>query len=537
MNSLMKYLMLICCLFVCSGSMLAAEAVDLQEWQIRGRSETLLEWQDVSGNSGSSIDEGTTWRQELSLALQKKVENGTIGLDLRGRATNNEQVDNRDARLMYLHGYLRTEKLHLELGDVAGSYNPMVLSTSVKGAKVAYRTGSRDSGWDFSLIGGIQKPSWEQAYDSSADESVDRYVTGVDATWKHAPAQSIGASVSYVKDDSATVRSGDTLTTNPTEAKTAGVEWNWRFNRYLSLRGESAFTRSDEDTTDNNGADDAGAIRIKLYTKPIPRALRVNFLYERLEPEFKPIIASASADRERFENDTEWMINRELKVRLTLKHSHDNLDGQLSDTLTTRDAVLYFTYRPNWMKRGDLGLRMQGKRSTGRGSDQNMQIFEADFTNRPKSGWRYGAGVIYTLIDDNAASAEDQKISTLRGTLGWKKRLTDDHMVRVTVRLDGNYIDKNSGDQTALGGRLDLGYDAGNLWSMDLFASTKNNGNDATADTQYINYQFRTDYHPGSDRSKSIRFSAERREYESDDSTTDQDYQEHLVKLSYLFTF
>jgi|GEM_PF-2951899 len=537
MNSLMKYLMLICCLFVCSGSMLAAEAVDIQEWQIRGRSETLLEWQDVSGNSGSSIDEGTTWRQELSLALQKKVENGTIGLDLRGRATNNEQVDNRDARLMYLHGYLRTEKLHLELGDVAGSYNPMVLSTSVKGAKVAYRTGSRDSGWDFSLIGGIQKPSWEQAYDSSADESVDRYVTGVDATWKHAPAQSIGASVSYVKDDSATVRSGDTLTTNPTEAKTAGVEWNWRFNRYLSLRGESAFTRSDEDTTDNNGADDAGAIRIKLYTKPIPRALRVNFLYERLEPEFKPIIASASADRERFENDTEWMINRELKVRLTLKHSHDNLDGQLSDTLTTRDAVLYFTYRPNWMKRGDLGLRMQGKRSTGRGSDQNMQIFEADFTNRPKSGWRYGAGVIYTLIDDNAASAEDQKISTLRGTLGWKKRLTEDHMVRVTVRLDGNYIDKNSGDQTALGGRLDLGYDAGNLWSMDLFASTKNNGNDATADTQYINYQFRTDYHPGSDRSKSIRFSAERREYESDDSTTDQDYQEHLVKLSYLFTF
>jgi hypothetical protein len=205
--------------------------------------------------------------------------------------------------------------------------------------------------------------------------------------------------------------------------------------------------------------------------------------------------------------------------------------------LTTRDAVLYLTYRPDWMKRGDLGLRMQGKRSSGRGSDQNIQIIEADFTNRPKSGWSYGAGVIYTLIDDNASGSEDQQISTLRGTLGWKKRLADDHMVRFTFSLDSNYIDKNSGDQTSFGGRLDFGYDAGNLWSMDLFASTKNSENDATTDTQYITYQFRTDYHPGSDRSKSIRLSAERREYDSDDSTSDQDYQEHLAKLAYLYSF
>ena len=515
----------------------AAPAEDAQDWQIRGRSETLLEWQDVSGNSGSSLNEGTTWRQELSVSLQKQIEKGQIGLDLRGRATNNDQVDNRDARLMYLHGYLRTEKWYLELGDVAGSYNPMVLSTSARGVKVDYRSGSLDAGWDFSLIGGIQKPSWEETYESSTDESVDRYVAGVSSTWKHAPAKSVGAAVSFVKDDSATVSSGDTLATDSAEAKTAGVEWNWRFNRYLTFKGETAFTHTDANTKDNLGSDAAGAIRIKVYTKPIPRSLRMNFLYERLDTDFKPIIASASADRERFENDTEWMISREFKARLSLKHSQDNLDGALGDTLITRDAVLYLTYRPDWMKRGDFGLRMQGKRSTGRGSNQNMQILQADFTNRPKGGWRYGAGLIYTFIDDNAAGAEDQQIKTLRGTLGWKKSLADDHMVRATFTLDGNFTNKDSGDQFGLGGRIDLGYDAGNLWSMDLFASTKNNENDVAADTQYITYQFRTDYHPGSDRSRSIRLSAERREYDSDDATTDQDYQEHLIKLAYLFSF
>ncbi len=536
MITFMKYfvVMFVCHVVVFSGALFAA---DDQSWQIRGRSETLLEWQDVSGNSGSSLDEGTAWRQELSVSLQKKVEMGQLGLDLRGRATNNEQVDSRHARLMYLRGFYKTDALHLEVGDVAASFNPMVLSTNARGAKAAYRVGDRDKGWKFGLIGGLQKPSWEQFYNSSQDESVDRYIAGGDVTWNYAPAQSFGASVSYIKDDSATLEAGDTLTTDAAEAKTAGVEWDWRFNRYVSLRGEAAFSQSDVNTSDRLDDDDAGAIRIKVYTKPIPRALRLNFLYERFDTDFKPVIASATADRERFENDTEWMVNREFKARLTLKHSRDNLDGTLGDTLVTRDAVLYLTYRPDWMKRGDLGLRMQGKRSSGRGSDQNMHIIEADFTNRPKSGWRYGAGVTYTLIDDDASGAEDQNISTLRGTVGWKKRLADDHMVRVTVTLDGNYIDRDSGDQTALGGRVDLGYDAGNLWSMDLFASTKNSDNDITADSQYITYQFRTDYHPGEDRSKSIRLSAERREYDSDATAPDQDYEEHLVKLAYLFTF
>jgi hypothetical protein len=72
---------------------------------------------------------------------------------------------------------------------------------------------------------------------------------------------------------------------------------------------------------------------------------------------------------------------------------------------------------------------------------------------------------------------------------------------------------------------------------VDLFSSTKFNNNEDAADTQYITYQLRADYHPGGDRAKAIRLSAERREYDSDDAAADQDYQEHLVKLAYLFSF
>jgi len=106
----------------------------------------------------------------------------------------------------------------------------------------------------------------------------------------------------------------------------------------------------------------------------------------------------------------------------------------------------------------------------------------------------------------------------------------------VTLQLDGNFVNRDSGDRESLGGRLDFGYESGNLWSTDLSAGTKTSLSDTTPDNSYINYQFRANYHPGADRSKAIRLTAERREYDSDDINS-PDYQEHIVKLAYLFSF
>jgi len=537
MNYKIKYLALLmfCSVFFAPNLILAANGSD-KSWHLRGSSETAVEWNDTSGRSGNMVDEGTYWREELSLGLSKTLEKGRIGLDFRGRATNDEQLDPRDGRLMYLHGYLDWKQFKLEIGDVASSFNPLVFSAGLRGGKVAYSIGEYDKGWDITFLGGVQKASWEEVYDYKSDKSIDRYVTGFNTTWKHAPAQKIATSFSWVKDDKDSSGSGG-ITADPVEAKTVGVDWNWRFNRYISLRGETAYTDTDSDTDDTEGSNDDGAIRIKLSTKPIPRAVRSRFFYERLGSDFRPIIASAAADRERFENDTEWMINRQLKLRLTLKHSRDNLDGKLSGTLTAKDGVFYIAYRPDWLKRSDFGLRTQLKHSNGRGTDQNLFIGALDFNFRPKSGWRYGVSWIYTDIADGAISAEDQQINTLRGTLGWKKRLSNNHLVRATVQLNGNFINRDSGDRQSLGSRLDLGYEAGNLWSTDLAASTKNSEADGVnADNTFVSYQFRANYHPGADRSKAIRLAVERRDYAFDDPTSD-DYQEHIAKLSYLFSF
>ncbi len=510
---------------------LADETSGGQSWQIHGNSETIFGWHDVVGKSDGNLYEGTTGRQELSLHLSKQLTKGRTGLDLRGRATNDEQVDTSKAKLLLIHGYWQQDRINFEFGDVAGSYNPLVLSASVKGVKLNYRTGTRDHGMDYTFIGGLQKASWEELYDSRKDTSVDRYIGGLNGVWTHAPAQSIGATFSVIKDDSTT-----TDGTDPAKATTGGMDWKWRFNRYVSFKGETAYTHTDLNSEDNESADNAWGVRMRLLTKPLPRSVRSNFSYERLDPDYKPVVASASSDRERFENDTEWMINRQFRLRTTLKYSHDNLDNQLVDTLTTREGVLYLTYRPDWLKRSDLGLRAQFKTDNGRGSDKYMQVDEINFNFRPKSGWRYGVSYIFTNINDDSTSGEDQQINTLRGTIGWKKRFSEDRMIRTTVQLDGHLINRDSGDQQSYGGRIDFGYDAGNLWSTDLSAGTKNSYNDSSPDNTYVNYQFRANYHPGEDRSKAIRLTAERREYDSDDINS-PDYQEHIVKLSYLFAF
>lgn len=506
-------------------------------WRINGRSETSVEWKDSTGPS--TLDEGTSFRQELSVGLSRNHEGKSMGLHLRGRATNDDQVDDQDARLLYLNGYYRSEKTAVEFGDVAASFNPMVLSTALKGAKMEYRSGTSTEGWEASAIGGIVKASWDNIYGDDDTDSVDRYVTGVQATGNFGSGKrlAVAASSSSDKKNDGLSDPDNAINMPPAEALTGGILWDWRFNRYLATRGETAVTRSDTNTSDNLSGKTAGAVKLKLMTKPLPKSLRLDLNYERIDPDFNPVVASANNDTERYEVDTTWMPGREVKVRLTLKESRDNLDHTLAGTQTVDDGVLDFSWRPDWLKRGELGLRNQYKTTEGRGSDQRLSIAEINASLRPSTGWKYGLAYLFTDIDQRTVGVttdEDQKLHTLRTTLGWTKPLADDHQFRSNARIDANFIDRATGDQTGLGGKVDLGYDAGKFWSMDLSAQTRQTYRDAAEDNEYYAYEVRGNYHPGGDRSKAVRLTAARRDFDSagGESTT-----EHVAKLSYLFSF
>ncbi|GAB6097244.1 hypothetical protein JCM14469_34980 [Desulfatiferula olefinivorans] len=495
-------------------------------WRIRGRSETIVEWKDDSAN-----DNDTTWRQELSLGIGKNENNVSMGLDIRGRATNNETVDERDARLLYFQGYYKSAQNQAELGDVAASFNPLVISASLKGTKLSHQSGDTETGWNAGLIGGIQKASWSDLFNESDTEPYDRYIIGANTERFFGTGRQLSFSTAFIK-DADYKDSGDPLAVSagPAEALTLGTSWDWRFNRYLKTRGEAALTRCDDNTDDSGSHDNAGAVRLKLLTAPNPKYLKSDFYYERIDTDFTPFTASAAADREKFENDSTLMISRKARIRLSLKHSRDNLDGSLGGTQTVKDGVTELTLRPDWLKRGDCSLRQQLKHTDGRGTDQSLAISQIDFSIRPKSGWKYGLGFIYTDIDDDTAGMEDQEILTLRNTLGWTRTFANDHQFRSTLRIDTNNIRRDSGDQNTLGGKIDLGYDAGAFWSADLSATTRDTYRDAADDSDYTAYEISGSYHPGGDRSRAIRLNASRRD-------TDSGTPEETARLAYIFSF
>jgi CubicO group peptidase (beta-lactamase class C family) len=228
------------------------------------------------------------------------------------------------------------------------------------------------------------------------------------------------------------------------------------------------------------------------------------------------------------------MIDRALKIRISLKESRDNLDGDLEGTQRTDDSVLDMTIRPDWLKRGDFGIRNQFKRTWGRETDQHINISQIDFTNSPTFAWKYGLGWIYTDINEDTIGSENQEIHTLRTTLGWKKRFANDHLFRSTVVLDGNLIHRESDNQKTAGGKIDLGYDGGKYWSTDLSAGTRKTYRDAEDDGQYTAYELRASFHPGGDRSKALRLSAAKRQTFTASETTST---ENTAKLSYSFSF
>jgi hypothetical protein len=513
------------------------------KWQMRGQSATFFNWRQTTGEEdGSAQNDGEFYRQELSLYFSKQKKNGDkVGFDFRGRATSDEQIDSKDARLLYFRGYHHTEKWQAELGDIAGSYNPYVFSTSLKGFKFDLGQ-KKKTGLKTSFLAGVQKASWHDLVSNVKNEQPDRWLGGFNSTYIVDVGQSVGFTLGLARDDNS---SGDSTTVNAqgAAAYNGGVDVDWRFNRYLTTKATMAYTHGTDNLRDDNDYEDGYAIKLRFLTKPLPRSLRSNFTYEYVDPDFAPLVGSGSADRERIENATSYHFNRQLKFRLTMKHSEDNLDNQKTTTTKVNDGVFYVDYRPDFLKRGDLGTRIQVKEQDSRTSDVRQIETELYFNLRPKSGWRVGGAYLYTDLHDDTTdtggtvTGVNQHIQTLRGTLGWKKRFTNESLFRSTIHMDYRYISTAAGSQKKVGGKIDLGYDAGKYWSADLMAQTNNSNRRWADDTVYNAYQARLSYHPWADSGKVLRLTAEQRDYESDSNTTDGTYREDILELSYLFSF
>ncbi len=504
-----------------------------ESWVFSGRLNGYFQAIDVDGPNGQGADkEGYTHNQDLTLRFLGPVKNGSAGVEMRGRLTNDNSIAKDGATLLYFHSFFKNKKWYLEAGDVSASLNPYVFGGSVKGFKATYKSPKKDNTWNYMFIGGIKKATWKEMVENVDNEQPDAYSGAFEAKYIHKRAQEVSFSVAAYKDDLAT---GDAnSTTLGKKGVSFGVNTKWRFNRYITLKGRFGLTDATDDIKNNKPTSSHTALQIKLLTKPSLRKLRSNFTYTRISPKYISLAGSANKDMEQFENSNTWRITRRLTSRFGVRFKRDNLDNDLNGTQRTSYEHISFNYRPKALKRSDINVRFSNMDIKGRGTDSNTKTAGLTFNLRKKNGWRYALGLDYSDVNDNNASSSITK--SARVTIGYKKRLSKFKNYRIVATINQQRLSQSGNTDTNYGLKLDLGYTYSSRLSFDLNYLSRFAFKEASEDSEYSSYQARANYKLDNKGKKSVRFLLEKK-HNDIENTPNSSYNEYKAKISYVYNF
>ncbi len=515
--------------FLIAVTALAANK-QVDEWKVSGRLNAYIQSIDVQGESNTT-KEGTTHVEELNLNLAGPLKDGYAGVEMRARTTNDDNVQTDGAALLYLHSYFRNKIWNIEAGDVAASFNPYVFGGSVKGIKVKYKSPKKNKKWDYTVIAGFRKGSWREVFKDVPNEVPTAYEGAFEAKYTYARAKEIAISVALYKDDLATGDANSSVVGK--KGIGLGVDGKWRFNRYITLKGRVALANGTDDIKNNKASTTHSAIYLKFLTRPVLKSVRSNFIYQRVASDFISFGGSGAKDKEQIENSTSWRINKKFRANLSLKANRDNLNGTLGDTRHIYYEMLRLSYRPDFLKRGDINFKLSNRDTKGRGADNNRQIAGVDFNLRKKNGWRYGGGFEYNDYDDKNATSSSQTTIIYRALVGYRHKIGKTQSYRLTVRTNYQNI---HGDQDKIGFKIDAGYTHNRHLSMNLSYNINDTNYENTNDTQNSTYQFRTTYKIDTKGAKTVRLLLEKREVNVENDSTNS-YNEYRGKLSFVINF
>jgi hypothetical protein len=499
-------------------------------WKIHGRLNAYIQSIDVQGESNST-KEGTTHVEELSLNASGALKDGKAGVEMRVRTTNSNSVQKDGAELLYIHSYFKNKIWRLEAGDVAASMNPYIFGGSLKGIKAKYKSLKREKSWDYTFIAGFKKSSWREVFKDVENETPTAYSGAFEARYIHARAKEVAISVASYKDDLSTGDENSSVLGK--KGIGFGVDGKWRFSRYATLKARVALTNGSDDIKNDKPSKTHSAIYIKLLTRPVLKSVRSSFTYQRVAAEFISFGGSGAKDKEQIENSTSWRINKKFRANLSLKANRDNLNGALGDTRHIYYEMVRLSYRPDFLKRGDINFKFSNKDTRGRGADNNRQIAGVNFTLRKKNGWRYGGGFEYNDYDDDNSTSSSSTTTIYRALVGYKHKISKTKSYRITVRTNYQNI---HGNQNKIGFKVDASYTHNRHLSMDLSYNINDTDYENSNDTRNSTYQFRTTYKIDTKGAKVVRLLLEKRDVDTQNNSANS-YNEYRGKLSFVVNF
>jgi hypothetical protein len=489
-------------------------------------------FQKVDIENGTSNKEGFTQSHELDIKYHGSIADANAGIEARARTTNDNRVQNPNSQLLFLRGYYTTKYWNIELGDVAASMNSYVYGGSVKGLKVEYKGNEKTKNWDYKFISGVRKAKWRETYQTIDDEILDTYIAAFEAKYTHERAKVIKFSIATLKDD---LTSGDSLNAPGNKGTSIGLDGKWRFNKYITLKGKAAVARSTNDLRANKPMNSENALQLRLLTRPL-KSVKSNFLYQRISTNFLSVTGKTAGDNEKLENKTTWSISKQLRAKLSIKTSRDNLDGALGATQRTHYQALNFLYKPEFIKRSSIDFKFTNKNVDGRGVKTNQYTAGINANLRQKNGFRYGLGYNYLHLSDSINYESSQTINNIKFILGYKQKLQENSSYRITTTFDAQNVRQKNNNEEKYGVKIDAGYKYNKRLSMDLAFISRNMYKDETDDSINNTYRFRTTYRLDDKGKNVIRLLLEKHDYDVENDAQNS-YNEHIGKISYVMNF
>ncbi|HXS99366.1 MAG TPA: hypothetical protein VN915_01695 [Elusimicrobiota bacterium] len=304
-----------------------------------------------SNPSGSFLTPGTHAQESLNLQLNTLAPDGVAyesAFD--GRATDDPRIDQKRFNLKRFYVKADTTTASAVVGDFLGSFSDYTLGKSLKGASYTRKTDKTQ----LTVLGGIDKPNWDDVWNNNADETVDRQVWGARAQRQVGDDGQVGANLVWAKDE----RSKFNTSAPAVDQRVASLDWTLPRYHKLVLSGESAYALSQIDlpTSDSLG----NPIEQHSTQYGWAHKVRARYTYgrfktvddfERVSPNFQTSEGSASPDLLRLKTDNTVTIAGPWKwIVLRYTYFHNNLvnaDGV--NTATTRMPETGLRYEaPDW---------------------------------------------------------------------------------------------------------------------------------------------------------------------------------------------
>ncbi|MFO7820776.1 MAG: hypothetical protein R6V56_01760 [Lentisphaeria bacterium] len=275
------------------------------------------------GKDQSSLTDGFRYLNLVNLTGRGELGDFRYYFNLGSQFTDDERKDPQTFLLTNLTLQISNDIHTLILGDTFQAFSQYALSTSLKGG--SYRFFSENLNLpEVTFIYGFANPRWDNfnGFGESHIETIEREVLGTKVQYSLTDDLRAGFSI---------VRTNDSDRINPADElydiDSYTLDWEYNPIPGLTIDGESSFadTTLSPDSTSSDVEMDGYANRITAIGDGGPS--RVTLEYERISPEYKTVVGSATSDREKVKMKWRYKYDRLNTVTSQFLWYRNNLDG------------------------------------------------------------------------------------------------------------------------------------------------------------------------------------------------------------------